>query len=155
MEGLGNIYRNKSQTCCPKDKPYRYAWLRELVHSTVEHTSEHEFICRSKPTGDKHKEGETAAERQPPLASGCEVVTSSWGWWLGVAKTWTWRAKAHCASFLMEGLRLLMLKQDKHSGHEDLCDLDRRSVIPYVHGRIGVALQCIIQALAWLLPKRV
>jgi hypothetical protein len=55
----------------------------------------------------------------------------------------------------MEGLRLLMLKQDKHSGHKDLCGLDHRSVIPYVHGRIVVALQYIVQALAWLLPKRV
>jgi hypothetical protein len=38
----------------------------------------------------------------------------------------------------------------KHGGHEDLRDLDRRSVIPYVHGRMGVVLQFAVQVLAWL-----
>jgi hypothetical protein len=64
MEGRGNIYGNGSQTCRPKSKTYRYAQLGELVHSVVvEHASEHEVICGSKPTGEKHGEGETAAER--------------------------------------------------------------------------------------------
>jgi hypothetical protein len=30
----------------------------------------------------------------------------------------------------------------KHGGHEDLCGLGHRSIIPYVHGRMGVILQC-------------
>jgi hypothetical protein len=78
-EGLGNIYGNGSQTCRPKNKIYRYAQVRELVHSvTVQHASEHDFIRGSKPAGKKH-EGETTTEQQPPQASGCEVVTSSQG----------------------------------------------------------------------------
>jgi hypothetical protein len=40
------------------------AQLGELVHSvTVEHALEHEVICGSKPAGQKHREGETAAEQ--------------------------------------------------------------------------------------------
>jgi hypothetical protein len=39
---------------------------------------------------------------------------------------------------------------NKHGGHEDLHDSGRWSVIPYVHGRIGVVLQCVVQVLAWL-----
>jgi hypothetical protein len=66
-EGLGNIYGNGSQTCHPKVKTYRYAQLGELVHSVmVEHASEHEVIYGSKRAGEKHGEGETGAERQPP-----------------------------------------------------------------------------------------
>jgi hypothetical protein len=62
-EGLGNIYGNGSQTCHPKGKTYRYAQLGELVHSvTIEHASEHEVICGTKPAWEKHGEGETAAE---------------------------------------------------------------------------------------------
>jgi hypothetical protein len=62
-EGLGNIYGNGSQTYHPKGKTYRYAQLAELVYSVaVEHVVEHEVICRSKPVGEKHREGETAAE---------------------------------------------------------------------------------------------
>jgi hypothetical protein len=62
-EGSGNIYGNRSQTCCLKGKTYRYAQLGELVHSiAVEHALDHEVICGSKPTGEKHGEGETAAE---------------------------------------------------------------------------------------------
>jgi hypothetical protein len=38
----------------------------------------------------------------------------------------------------------------KHGGHGDLCDSDRQSVIPYVHGRMGVVLYCAVQVLAWL-----
>jgi hypothetical protein len=58
----------------------RYAQLGELVHSAViEQTPEHEVICRSKPTGEKHREGEIATAWQPPRASGCEAATSSWG----------------------------------------------------------------------------
>jgi hypothetical protein len=80
MESLGNIYENGSQTCHPKGKTYRYAQLGELVHSVVvEHKLEHEVACRSEPAGEKHVEGETAAEWQPPRASGCEAATSSWG----------------------------------------------------------------------------
>jgi hypothetical protein len=53
----------------PKDKTYRYAQLGELVRSVVvEHAPEHEVIYGSKPTGEKHGEGETATERQPPRA---------------------------------------------------------------------------------------
>jgi hypothetical protein len=75
---MGDIYENGSQTCLPNSKTYRYAQLGELVRFVmVEHAMEHEIICRSKPTGVKHKEGETAAERQPPRASGCEAATSS------------------------------------------------------------------------------
>jgi hypothetical protein len=60
---LGNIYGNKSQTCHPKSKTYRYAQLRELVHSiVVEHTLENEVIYGSKSAGEKHREGETAIE---------------------------------------------------------------------------------------------
>jgi hypothetical protein len=94
-KGLGNIYGNGSQTCCPKGKTYRYAQLEELVQSVmIEHASEHEVICSSKPTEEKHREGETTAEQQPPRASSYEAATSSWGWWLGVVKTWTRRARA-------------------------------------------------------------
>jgi hypothetical protein len=79
MEGLDIIYENGSQTCRPKGKTYIHAQLGELVRSiVVEHTLEHEVICGSKPTGEKHGEGETAAEQPPPRASGCEVATSSW-----------------------------------------------------------------------------
>jgi hypothetical protein len=38
----------------------------------------------------------------------------------------------------------------KHDGHEDLRSLNHWSVIPHVHGRIGVVLQCVVQALSWL-----
>jgi hypothetical protein len=64
MEGLGNIYGNKLQTCRPKGKTYRYAQLGELVRSiVVEHAPEHEVICGSKPAREKHEEGEIAAEQ--------------------------------------------------------------------------------------------
>jgi hypothetical protein len=77
-EALGNIYGNGSQICHPMGKTYRYAQLGELVHFiVVEHASEHEVICRSEPTVEKHEEGETAAERHPPQDSGCEAATSS------------------------------------------------------------------------------
>jgi hypothetical protein len=66
-EGLSNIYVNRSQTCQPNDKTYRYAQLGELVHTvTVEHALEHEVICGSKLTWEEHGEGETVAKRQPP-----------------------------------------------------------------------------------------
>jgi hypothetical protein len=77
MEALSNIYGNRSQTCCPKGKPYRDAQAGELVHSiTIEHAPEHEVVYMSKPIGEKHREGETATEWQPPRASGCEATTS-------------------------------------------------------------------------------
>jgi hypothetical protein len=44
-----------------------------------------------------------------------------------------------------------MLAMGEHGGDEDLRGLGRWSVIPYVHGRMGVVLQCDVQALAWLL----
>jgi hypothetical protein len=79
-EGLGNIYGNGSQTCRPKGKTYIYAQLREFVHSVVvEHALKHEVICGSKPTGEKHREGETATKQQSLRTSGCEVATSSQG----------------------------------------------------------------------------
>jgi hypothetical protein len=80
MEGLGNIYRNGSQTCHPKGKTYRYAQLGELVHSVVvEHAPEHEVSCGSEPVGEKRGKSETTIERQPHRASECEAATSSWG----------------------------------------------------------------------------
>jgi hypothetical protein len=64
MKALSNIYKNRSQTCCPKDKTYRDAQLGELVHSVVvEHASEHKVVCRSESAGEKCGEGETATER--------------------------------------------------------------------------------------------
>jgi hypothetical protein len=63
-EGLGNIYENGSQTCRPNGKTYRYAQLGELFCSImVEHALEHEVICGSKPAGENHGEGKTAAEQ--------------------------------------------------------------------------------------------
>jgi hypothetical protein len=63
-EGLDNIYGNESQTYRLKGKTYRYAQLGELVRSVViEHALEHKVIYGSKPTGEKHGEGETVAER--------------------------------------------------------------------------------------------
>jgi hypothetical protein len=56
------------------------AQLGELVHSdAIEHTPEHNVVCGSEPAGEKHEEGETAAEQQPPRASGYEAATSSRG----------------------------------------------------------------------------
>jgi hypothetical protein len=79
-ESLGNIYRNISQICRLKDKTYKDAQLGEFVHSiAVEHAPEHEVICGSKPAGEKHGDGETAAEQYPPQALGHEVTTSSRG----------------------------------------------------------------------------
>jgi hypothetical protein len=79
-EGMDNIYENGSQSYRPKGKTYIYAQLGELVRSVmVEHASEHEVIYGSKPVEEKHREGETVAERQSPQASSCEAVTSSWG----------------------------------------------------------------------------
>jgi hypothetical protein len=44
-------------------KTYRDAQLGELVHSiAVEHVSEYEVVCGSKPVGEKCEEGETATE---------------------------------------------------------------------------------------------
>jgi hypothetical protein len=34
---------------------------------------------------------------------------------------------------------------------KDLRDSGRRSITPYNHGRMGVVLQCVVHALAWLL----
>jgi hypothetical protein len=79
-KGLGDIYGNGSQICHPKDKTYRYTQLGELVHTVmIEHALEHEVICGSKPAAEKHGEGETTVEQQPPRASGCEAATSSRG----------------------------------------------------------------------------
>jgi hypothetical protein len=62
-DSLGNKYENGSQTCHPNDKTYRDAQLRELVHSImVDHVSKYEVICGSELAGEKHGEGETAAE---------------------------------------------------------------------------------------------
>jgi hypothetical protein len=51
---------------------------------------------------------------------------------------------AHRGS-LMEGLRLSTLKQDGHGGYEDLRSSDRRSVIPYIHGRVCCIIVCAVQ----------
>jgi hypothetical protein len=97
MKGLDNLYGNKSQTCHPKGKTYRYAQLGELVPSiTVKHTLKHGIIRGSEPTGKKHEESETVAEQQSPQASGCEATMSLWGWRLGVAKTRTRRSIFAC-----------------------------------------------------------
>jgi hypothetical protein len=75
-----HIYRNIFKTCRPKGKTYRDAQLGELVHSVVvENVLEHKVICGSEPVGEKHGEGETAIEQQPPQALGYEATTSSWG----------------------------------------------------------------------------
>jgi hypothetical protein len=80
MESLSNIYGSGSQTCHLKSKTYSDAQLGEVVQFiAVEHASEHEVVCGSKPIGDKRGEGETTAERQPPRASDHEVATSSRG----------------------------------------------------------------------------
>jgi hypothetical protein len=78
IEGLGNIYGNRSQTCRLTGKTYGYAQLEKLVHSiAVEHAPKHKIACESEPAGEKRGEGETTAERQPSRASGCEATTSS------------------------------------------------------------------------------
>jgi hypothetical protein len=41
-----------------------------------------------------------------------------------------------------------MLAMGEHGGDEDLRGSGRRSVIPYIYGRIGVVLQCDVQSLA-------
>jgi hypothetical protein len=38
----------------------------------------------------------------------------------------------------------------EHGGHEDLRGLGHRIIIPYIHGRMGVVLQCDVQVLASL-----
>jgi hypothetical protein len=38
----------------------------------------------------------------------------------------------------------------EHGGHEDLHGSGRCSVMPYVHERMGVVLQCNVQVLALL-----
>jgi hypothetical protein len=45
----------------------------------VEHAPVHKVVCGSEPAGEKRREGEAAAEWQPPRASGCEATTSLWG----------------------------------------------------------------------------
>jgi hypothetical protein len=58
-ESLGNIYGNGFQTCRLKVQTYRDAQLGERIHSVaVEHASEHEVVCGSKPVGEKRREGE-------------------------------------------------------------------------------------------------
>jgi hypothetical protein len=44
---------------------------------------------------------------------------------------------------LMEGLRLLTLKQD---GHDDLHGLSHQSIIPYVHREDCCIVVCVLQA---------
>jgi hypothetical protein len=44
----------------------------------VEQLPEHELVYGSEPAWE-HGEGEAVAERQPPRASDCEAITSSWG----------------------------------------------------------------------------
>jgi hypothetical protein len=79
MKFLGNIYGNRFQIYHLKDKTYRDAQLGKLVHSiTVEHASKHKVVCGSKSTGEKHKEGETAADQQSPrIPSSCTKCQSS------------------------------------------------------------------------------
>jgi hypothetical protein len=55
--------------------------LGELIHSiAVEHAPEHEVICGSKPAREKHREGETATEQQPPQALGRNVIAEMTTW---------------------------------------------------------------------------
>jgi hypothetical protein len=44
----------------------------------------------------------------------------------------------------------MFLAMKKHVGHENLRGSGCWSVIPYVHGRMRVVLQCAVEALAWL-----
>jgi hypothetical protein len=48
--------------------------------------------------------------------------------------------RAVCDGLLLKGLRLSTLKRDDHGG---LRDSDRRSVIPYVHGRESCIVVCV------------
>jgi hypothetical protein len=41
----------------------------------------------------------------------------------------------------------------EHGGHEDFCGSGHWSIIPYIHERMGIVLQCSVQALASLSPK--
>jgi hypothetical protein len=57
------MYENRSHTYHLKGKTYIDAQLGELVHSiAVKHVPEYEVVCRSKPTREKHREGETTTE---------------------------------------------------------------------------------------------
>jgi hypothetical protein len=52
----------------------------EIAHYImVEHTSGHDVIYGRKTYKGEVGEGETAAEQQPPRASGCEAAMSSRG----------------------------------------------------------------------------
>jgi hypothetical protein len=76
---LGQHILEQIQTCHPKGKTYRDAQLGELVHSiTVKQLSEHELSCGSEHVWERG-EGEAVAEQQPPRASDCEAITTSWG----------------------------------------------------------------------------
>jgi hypothetical protein len=41
-------------------------------------------------------------------------------------------------SFYWKGFSLWSLAMDEHGGHQDLCRSGRQSVIPNVHGRMGL-----------------
>jgi hypothetical protein len=127
--------------------------------------SKYKVICGSELAGEKHGEGETAAEWQPPWASGCETATSSRGWWLGVAKTplqkkhqaplpgpqnievvlryfHRHRYKSSLLWFICwRWLRYLKQGVEEYVRDDDLCGSGRRKVTPYVHGAI---LCCIV-----------
>jgi hypothetical protein len=49
---------------------------------------------------------------------------------------------ARCGSLFGRALVSQVIAMKKHGGHKDLCGLDRRSVIPYIH-RESVVLQCV------------
>jgi hypothetical protein len=42
-----------------------------------------------------------------------------------------------------------LLAKEEHIGNEDLRGSGRCSVIPYVHGKMEVVLQCALQSFAW------
>jgi hypothetical protein len=55
--------------------------------------------------------------------------------------------RAACCGSLLVGLRSLEFQLwRRHGGHEDLCGLGHRSVIPYVHEESYCIAVCVVQA---------
>jgi hypothetical protein len=85
---------------------------------------------------DRLRLAETQMRRAKTPFLACQISK-----WFYDTSTGTATRAARCGS-LLERLRLSTLKQDGHSGHEDLRGSGRRSVIPYVHG--DVVLLCVL-----------
>jgi hypothetical protein len=58
---------------------------------------------------------------------------------------------ARCDSFIGEGLGFSDVSWGDTVETKYLRGSGRESVTPYIHGRMGVILQCVVQVLAWLL----